>query len=118
MARTLALFVVAFALIFGVVHWRGSANANIALPRVEYSMGLTLQSTSAGPKVSNLDPKGAAAKHGIKKDDVILSIDGRYAKTLPKEKLKDFATGKHDWRTDVILVRGNKDVITVTVDGF
>jgi C-terminal processing protease CtpA/Prc len=118
MARALALFVVAFALIFGAVHWHGLANANIALPRVEYSMGLTLQSTTAGPKVASVDPKSAGAKHGIKKGDLILAIDGRYAKTLPRESLKDFATGKHDWRTDVILVRNNKDVITVTVDGF
>ncbi len=118
MSRALALFVIAFALISGAVHWRGLAHANIAPPRIEYRMGVELKSTAVGPKIVKLAKNQAAEEAGLKVGDVILAIDGRYAKTMKPAELKDFAIGSHNWRKDIILVRNNKDVMTITVDGY
>jgi serine protease Do len=68
-------------------------------------LGLKLQSPKDGEegvRVSEVDPDGAAAEHGIQAGDVILDAAGK-AVSRPDEVVEAFTTAKADGRKAVLL---------------
>jgi serine protease Do len=65
-------------------------------------LGLTLQNSADGVTVSDVDPSGVAADHGLQPGDVILEASGQ-AVTRPAEVAKAFETAHTNGRKSVLL---------------
>lgn len=114
MPRRFAIFLLALFLVAPL--WVGSASANMAPPLDEFRLGLSLTSSSDGPKIAKVDKGSVAAKAGVEVGDVILAIDRRYAKTYSKKELKAFAGDVHVWPVEIIVLRKGREVITLRLE--
>jgi predicted metalloprotease with PDZ domain len=108
-ARILALLLVLGALGFVA---QNAAQANMAPPLDEFRLGLAIDKTKDGPQITNIEKDSIADKAGLKKGDLILAIDRRYAKKLSSADLKSFADDAHVWPVDLIVVRDGEEVLS------
>jgi membrane-associated protease RseP (regulator of RpoE activity) len=93
------------------------ARADVASPPgPRFKLGITLDFGDDGPKIKAVTPGLAGAESGLQVGDVILGIDGRYAKVMAKGALQAFARGTHDWPVDLLIARG-PNILTVHILG-
>jgi predicted metalloprotease with PDZ domain len=103
----IALLVVASALA-----WTAASHANMA-PPLGYRLGIELTRTPEGPRIAKIDD-GEGAQAGLKVGDLILGIEGHYAKAMSDEDLSAFAKERHNWPMELIIARGD-DIVTLRV---
>jgi len=107
-ARILALLVALGA--FGFLA-QDTAQANMAPPLEEFRLGLAIQKTKDGPLITKIEKDSVAEKAGLKKGDVILAVDRRYAKKLSSADLNSFANDVHVWPVELIVVRDGEEIL-------
>ena len=107
-ARILALIVALGA--FGFL-LQNTAQANMAPPLDEFRLGLELEKTKDGPLITKIEKNSVAEKAGLKKGDLILAVDRRYAKKLSSTDLKSFANDVHVWPVEIIVVRDGDEIL-------
>jgi predicted metalloprotease with PDZ domain len=90
-----------------------ASQANMA-PPLGYRLGITVEKTPEGPRIASINKDSEAARAGLRVGDIILAIDGRYAKTLSDSDLKAFSEERHSWPMNLIVARGD-EVITLRV---
>jgi C-terminal processing protease CtpA/Prc len=91
------------------------ARANMAPPQHEFRLGLGLERTDEGFRVSSLEKGGTAERAGLLIGDVVLAIDGRYAKAYSAADVKSLLEDMHNWPVSFIIVRNREDVETILV---
>ncbi|MFZ1988931.1 MAG: PDZ domain-containing protein [Alphaproteobacteria bacterium] len=90
-----------------------ASRANMA-PPLGYRLGIAVEKTQEGPRIVSVDKGSEAARSGLQIGDIILGVDGRYAKTFSDSDLKAFTDERHSWPMNLILARGD-EVITLRV---
>jgi len=86
-----------------------TSQANMAPPR-GYRLGISVEKTQEGPRIVSINKDSEAARSGLEIGDVILGVDGRYAKTFSDSDLKAFAEDMHSWPMKLIIARGDEVV--------
>lgn len=109
MIRSNLKFIIAFVLLLVPA----ASQANMA-PPIGYRMGIALEKTETGPRVASIDKGSAAERAGLQIGDVILGIEGRYAKTLSDSELKAFTDDRHSWPMTLLIARGD-EVISLRI---
>lgn len=107
-ARILAFIVALGAFAFLV---QSGAQANMAPPLEEFRLGLAVEKTTDGPRITQIEKGSVADKAGLKKGDLILAVDRRYAKKLSEADLNSFANDIHVWPVELIVVRGDEKIL-------
>lgn len=92
------------------------ARANMAPPLQEFRLGFTVEKTSDGPRITSIEKNSVAEKAGLRKGDLILAIDRRYAKTLSSADLKAFTDDVHVWPVKLIVVRNGEEVLDIHLE--
>ena len=110
MSRKYLTLFMALAVLFALPF---ASRANMA-PPVGYRLGIAVEKTQAGPRILSIDKGSEAAHAGLQVGDIILGIDGRYAKTLSDSDLKAFSDERHSWPMNLIIARGD-EVLTIRV---
>ena len=106
--RLVPAIALAFLLAMPVV-----SQANMA-PPVGYRLGIVVEKTQDGPRIVSVDKSSEAARSGLQAGDIIIGVDGRYAKTFADADLKAFTDERHSWPMNLIIARGDQ-VITLRV---
>jgi predicted metalloprotease with PDZ domain len=107
-ARFLACLV-AIALAVGLAV--GLAHANMAPPLEEFRLGLSVEKTRYGARIIDVEGNSVAEKAGLKKGDLILAVDRRYAKKLSAADLKALTDDAHVWPVSLIIVRNGEEIL-------
>ena len=92
-----------------------ASQANMA-PPIGYRTGIAVETIETGPRIVSIDKGSAAERAGLQIGDIILGIDGRYAKTLSDAELKAFTGEMHSWPTTLVIARGDQ-VVSLRIAG-
>jgi hypothetical protein len=114
MARALFLVFAACACI--ALLWGSNSRADIAIAPdrpTGFVMGVRLQMTPAGARVTEIDGGRTESPHGIRRGDLILAVDRIYIQALTPAQRQGFASGVQRRPVKVLLVRNGRDVIEV-----
>lgn len=110
--------ILALLMVFGTIGFlmQDTARANMAPPIEEFHLGLAVEKTDEGPRITKIEKNSVAENAGLKKGDLILAVDRRYAKKLSDDDLKSFAEDVHVWPVDVIVVRDGENIVDVHLE--
>ena len=84
-----------------------TSRANMA-PPVGYRLGMTVEKTGQGPRIKAINKDSEAARSGLQVGDIILGVDGRYAKMFSDSDLKAFTDDLHSWPMKLTIARGDE----------
>ena len=90
-----------------------ASQANMAPPQ-GYRLGIAIEKTQEGPRIIAVNKGSEAERAGLQKGDLILGVEGRYAKTFSDSELKAFTDDMHSWPIQLIIARGD-EVIALRV---
>lgn len=84
-----------------------ASQANMA-PPPGYWTGVSVEKIQTGLRVTSVKKGSAAERAGLRTGDVVLGIDGRYAKTFSDSDIKEFTSDWHSWPMDLIIARDDQ----------
>ena len=84
-------------------------------PPEPYKLGIAGKLNGDGLLLTSVEKGSKAEEFGLKVGDVILGADKRYAKSMTPAELKQLIEGLHHWQTQLIVLRGGRDVLIVDV---
>ena len=91
-----------------------AAVANMPPPE-PYKLGIAGKMNNDGLLLTSVEKGSKAAEFGLKPGDVILGADRRCAKSLSPSELKELINGLHHWQTQLIVLRGGRDVLIIDI---
>jgi C-terminal processing protease CtpA/Prc len=100
-----------------VVPGETPARANMAPPVHEFHVGLTLERTAEGFRVTAVEKGSPAGRVMMKVGDLILGIDARYWKKFTDADIKSFVNDVHTWPITLIVLRTDGESIeTIAIE--
>lgn len=107
---------IALAAFLALIFTLAPSRADIAPPYPEFHAGVDISEAEPYPKVTAVTKNSPAEKAGVKAGDFVLALNSAYSKTpAPFYFWMKGLRGPKDSKMQLIVLRGNAEVIVYTI---